>query len=91
MKEKLQALKAGVKNKAAQIAVGVGIAMAGGAASAQTSGSGTFDFPTAMQPVFDSTTANATALGTKAIAAAVIVWGIYIGFRIGRKLVNKVA
>jgi hypothetical protein len=57
------------------------------AAQAQT----TFDFPTAMQPVFDSTTSNATSLGTKAIAAAVIVWGIYIGFRIGRKLVNKVA
>lgn len=71
-----------------------GIAVVGAlgavAANAQTSGT-TFDFPTAMQPVFDSTTSNATSLGTKAIAAAVIVWGIYIGFRIGRKLVNKVA
>jgi len=77
----------GVKQKLLLASVAV-VGMVGAVgAQAQT----TFDFPTAMQPVFDSTTSNATALGTKAIAAAVIVWGIYIGFRIGRKLVNKVA
>ncbi len=83
MKAKLEGLKH--KVLLASVAV-VGMVGAVGA-QAQTA----FDFPTAMQPVFDSTTSNATALGTKAIAAAVIVWGIYIGFRIGRKLVNKVA
>ncbi|CAJ0855112.1 hypothetical protein [Ralstonia flatus] len=83
MKAKLE----GVKHKLLLASVAV-VGMVGAAAArAET----TFDFPTAMQPVFDSTTSNATALGTKAIAAAVIVWGIYIGFRIGRKLVNKVA
>ncbi len=83
----MKGLMEGVKHKVllASIAA-VGMVGAVGA-QAQT----TFDFPTAMQPVFDSTTSNATSLGTKAIAAAVVVWGIYIGFRIGRKLVNKVA
>ncbi|AHI87745.1 Uncharacterised protein [Chlamydia trachomatis] len=83
MKVKLE----GLKHKVLLASVAV-VGMAGAAAAQAQS---TFDFPKAMQPVFDSTTSNATALGTKAIAAAVIVWGIYIGFRIGRKLVNKVA
>ncbi|MHA6847150.1 hypothetical protein [Ralstonia syzygii] len=87
MKVKLQALKEGVARNALLASVAVVGMVGAAAAQAQTA----FDFPTAMQPVFDSTTSNATALGTKAIAAAVIVWGIYIGFRIGRKLVNKVA
>ncbi|MDH6642477.1 hypothetical protein P3T32_002319 [Ralstonia sp. GP73] len=77
----------GAKQKLLLASVAVAGMVGAVGAQAQT----TFDFPTAMQPVFDSTTSNATALGTKAIAAAVIVWGIYIGFRIGRKLVNKVA
>lgn len=77
----------GAKQKLLMASVAVAGMVGAVGAQAQT----TFDFPTAMQPVFDSTTSNATALGTKAIAAAVIVWGIYIGFRIGRKLVNKVA
>lgn len=80
-------------NKLNSLYLKAGIAVAGlaGAVAAHAQTSGTFDFPTAMQPVFDSTTSNATSLGTKAIAAAVVVWGIYLGFRIGRKLVNKVA
>lgn len=77
----------GAKQKLLLASVAVAGMVGAVGAQAQT----TFDFPAAMQPVFDSTTSNATALGTKAIAAAVIVWGIYIGFRIGRKLVNKVA
>lgn len=77
----------GAKQKLLLASVAVAGMVGAVGAQAQT----TFDFPTAMQPVFDSTTSNATALGAKAIAAAVIVWGIYIGFRIGRKLVNKVA
>jgi len=89
MKQKLEGLKALVSRKALHASVAV-VGMAGAvAAQAQTSSG--IDFGAAMQPVFDTTTNNATSLGTKAIAAAAIVWGIYIGFRIGRKLVNKVA
>lgn len=83
MKAKLE----GLKHKVLLASVAVAGMVGAVAARADT----TFDFPTAMQPVYDQTTANATGLGTKAIAAAVVVWGIYLGFRIARKLVNKVA
>lgn len=89
MKEKLQALKEGASRKVLLASIAV-VGMVGSMAANAQSSSG-LDFGAAMQPVFDSTTSNATTLGTKAIAAAAIVWGIYLGFRIGRKLVNKVA
>lgn len=88
MKEKLQALKEGVSHKVLLASVAV-VGMVGSvAARADTT---PFDFGTAFQPIYDQTTSNATKLATAAVGACVVVWGIYMGFRIGRKLVNKVA